>query len=112
MENDIARISFNREITFRYGVEEDLPALLDLYNYSVLNSIAMFDLVEQTLEQRKEWLSEHDPDKYPLMVAESEGKILGYATLSQFRDKPAYSRSVESSVYYSGIVRDQELGRR
>ena len=105
MENAVVRISLDREITLRYGVEDDLPALLDLYNYSVLNSIATFDLVEQTLEQRKKWFAEHSPNKHPLIVAESERKILGYATLSQFRDKPAYSKSVESSVY---VVRDSQ----
>ncbi len=64
----------------------------------MVTSPATFDLVPQTLAQRERWFSEHGRS-LPLLVAERDGRVVGYASLSQFRDKPGYSKSVEDSVY-------------
>jgi L-amino acid N-acyltransferase YncA len=77
---------------------EDVPSILRIYNWAILNSTATFDLEEQTLEQRLQWFSKYG-GPYPLIVAEEEGEIVGYGCLSRFRDKPAYGKTVESSVY-------------
>lgn len=77
---------------------EDLPAMLDIYNWAVVNSTATFDLEVQTLEQRMEWFKKYG-GRYPLIVAEEDGQVMGYSCLSRFREKEAYARTVESSVY-------------
>jgi L-amino acid N-acyltransferase len=88
----------------------DLPTLLEIYNDVVLTSPATFDLEPQTLRQRKKWFSEHGP-RHPVVVAESQGRVIGYASLSQFRDKPGYSRSVEDSVYVGRGHRGRGVGK-
>jgi phosphinothricin acetyltransferase len=85
-------------ITVRKATEHDLPVLLEIYNHVVRTSPATFDLVEQTLEQRKKWFQKYD-EQHPLLVAVENGSVVGYASLGTFREKPAYNQTAESSVY-------------
>ena len=90
--------------------KSDLPVLLEIYNDAVLTSPATFDLVPQTLAQRRRWFSDHG-QSYPLIVAESQGRVLGYASLSEFRDKPGYSKSAEDSVYVHKDFQGKGVGK-
>lgn len=83
----------------RQAVESDLPALLAIYNYEVVNSVATFDMQPKTLEQRRGWFEEHNVGNHPLIVAEVEGVVAGYASLSAYRVKEAYAATVELSIY-------------
>ncbi|MFJ4694016.1 GNAT family N-acetyltransferase [Streptomyces sp. NPDC088766] len=90
------------EVQVRPGMERDLEALTDLYNHYVRETPITFDTAIFTPEERRPWLLSHPEDgPYRLMVAtdpHSQG-ILGYATSSPFRAKPAYATSVEVTVY-------------
>ena len=59
-------------MTIRTAEIKDLPALLEIYNYEVLNGTATFDTEPKTLAQREEWFYAHNVDNYPLIVAELE----------------------------------------
>lgn len=83
----------------RKAEEKDIEALLSIYNYEVLNSTATFDLTPKTSEQWTEWFNNHNVDNHPLIVAEIEGEVAGYASLSPYREKEAYKSTVELSVY-------------
>lgn len=85
-------------IVIRDAESSDLPAILRIYNYAIKHTTATFDLEEQTLSQRMEWFSKYG-GKYPLIVAEENGRVMGYSCLSRFREKPAYAGTAESSVY-------------
>lgn len=98
-------------IQIREAELDDLPRLLEIYNFSVKTSAATFDLEEQTLEQRTEWFS-HYGGKYPLIVAIIDDVVVGYCSLSRFRSKPAYEKSVESSVYIDESFHGQGIGKR
>ncbi|MFI9255759.1 GNAT family N-acetyltransferase [Streptomyces sp. NPDC053069] len=94
------------EVQVRPGVERDLNALTAIYNHYVRETAITFDTAIFTPEERRPWLLSHPEDgPYRLMVAtetEPEGdsqRILGYATSSPYRPKPAYVTSVEVSVY-------------
>ena len=76
----------------------------------VRSSAATFDLEEQTFEQRRLWFKERG-ERYPLIVAELEGTVIGYCSLSRFRDKPAYWITAESSVYVDGPQQGRGIGR-
>ncbi|MGI6549102.1 MAG: GNAT family N-acetyltransferase [Syntrophomonadales bacterium] len=82
----------------RDAIISDLPAILNIYNYAIKNLAASFDIEEKTLEEREVWFREHQ-GQYPLLVAELDGKVAGYCCLSKFRDKAAYSRCSELSIY-------------
>lgn len=79
----------------------DLQALLDIYNYEVENGISTLDLHKKTYDEQKVWFDAHNKDNHPLITAEEDGSILGYASLSPYRDKEAYETTVELSVYVS-----------
>ncbi|MFC9285393.1 GNAT family N-acetyltransferase [Streptomyces sp. NPDC057052] len=90
------------EVQVRPGEERDLEALTDLYNHYVRETPITFDTAIFTPEERRPWLLSHPEDgPYRLMVAADRHsrEILGYATSSPFRAKPAYATSVEVTVY-------------
>ncbi|MDQ1018662.1 GNAT family N-acetyltransferase [Streptomyces afghaniensis] len=90
------------EVQVRPGVEADLEALTALYNHYIRETPITFDTAIFTPEERRPWLLSHPVDgPYRLMVAtEADSQeILGYATSSPFRAKPAYATSVETTVY-------------
>ena len=87
----------------------DLPTLLAIYNHSVRLSTATFDLVDQTIEERREWFS-HYGGKHPLIVDEIDGQVAGYCSLSRYRHKPAYDHTVESSVYVDERFQRRGIG--
>ena len=87
----------------------DLEALLAIYNYEVEHGTATFDTEPRTLEQRREWFYEHNVDNHPLIVADINGKAVGYASLSAYRPKDAYRSTVELSVYVDPRYRGQGI---
>ena len=91
-------------VYIRIAEEKDLPALLDIYNDEVLHGISTLDLNPRTMAEWREWFARHNVDNHPLLTAETEnGKVAGYASLSDYRDKEAYRSSVELSIY---VARD------
>lgn len=79
---------------------DDLPRLTEIYNYYVVHSPATFDLEPKTLDQRAEWFAQFAATgRHRLIVAEEAGTIVGYAGTTRFRVKPAYDRTVETTVY-------------
>lgn len=82
----------------RLATLDDAEALRQIYNEYVTTSVVTFDLVPRSLEDQRRWL-ESRSGAHVVLVAEDEGEILGYASLSPWRAKAAYSTSVEDSVY-------------
>lgn len=93
----------------RRAVIEDLPQLLEIYNYEILHGVATFDEKEKTYEERKRWF-EQFTGKYPLLVEEREGKIAGYVGAYKLFPKPAYDISAEVTLYISPEFRRQGIG--
>jgi phosphinothricin acetyltransferase len=84
----------------RPATSADLARLTEIYNHYVLTSPVTFDLEPLTVEQRSAWLLEHgNTGRHRLLVADEQGRIVGYASTSRFRDRAAYNTTVEASVY-------------
>lgn len=92
-------------ITIRTAEKADVPKLLDIYNYEVLNGVATFDLQPKTIEERMIWFEEHNIKNHPLIVAVIDNEVCGYASLSPYRTKEAYAATVELSVYVDADYR-------
>lgn len=91
-----------REVQVRSGAEADIGPLTAIYNHYVRETAVTFDTVPFTPRERLPWLRSHPEDgPHRLLVAQDvpSARILGYVTSSPFRAKPAYSTSVEVSVY-------------
>ena len=77
-----------------------MPALRDILNHYILNSVVTFEMVELSLENRKTWFTQFsETGRYQLFVAEEMDKVVGYAASLRFHQRPAYAPSVMSSIY-------------
>lgn len=85
----------------RKAEQKDLQALLDIYNYEVVNGVATLDLNPRTIEEWQIWFYHHNVENHPLYVGEIEGRVAGYSSLSSYREKEAYKSTVELSIYVS-----------
>lgn len=95
------------EITVRKATERDQETLRTIYNDEVLHGVATLDLHPKTAEEWSTWCSLHNHDNHPLLVAEMDGHVVGYASLSSYREKEAFASTVELSVYINEKFRKQ-----
>ncbi|HXD81457.1 MAG TPA: GNAT family N-acetyltransferase [Candidatus Acidoferrum sp.] len=90
----------NTKVEVRPATESDLPVVNDVYNQYVAETHYTFDVEPMTIDERREWFTHYDETgRYRVIVAVSEGIVIGYASSSRFRVKPAYETSIETSVY-------------
>lgn len=90
----------------------DLPSLLAIYNAAILETTATREVASLSLEERQTWWDAHQDPRYPIIVAEQEGRIIGYACLSQWLSGPVYARTAESSVFLAPDSQGRGLGTR
>ncbi len=95
----------------RAAGEADLPSLLLIYNDAVLNSTAIWNDSPADLANRAAWLADRRARGYPVLVAEAEGAVLGYASFGDFRPFEGFRISVEHSVYVAAAARGRGVGR-
>jgi len=95
----------------RVAERKDMPELLDIYNYEVLHGVSTFDLNVKTMAERMVWFEAHNVDNHPLIVADLDGAVAGYACLSSYREKEAYAATVELSVYVHPDYRRRGVAR-
>jgi phosphinothricin acetyltransferase len=103
----------NTRIEVRPATADDLAAVNDIYNQYVVEAHYTFDLEPMTMEARREWFTHYgETGRHRLLVAISEGRVIGYACSSRFRPKPAYETSVETSVYLAADAIGRGAGSR
>jgi phosphinothricin acetyltransferase len=94
----------------RRATTADLPEITAIYNDSILNTTATFDTEPKSLEERASWLAAHG-DRYPVLVAESGGEVVGWASLSPWSDRRAYDGTAETTFYVAASHRGCGIGR-
>ena len=98
-------------ITIRDAKIEDAGELLEIYDYYVRNTAITFEVTTPTLaefESRMRTFMEH----YPYLVAEVDGRIVGYSYAHLFVGREAYSHSCETTIYLRPDVQKMGLGRK
>lgn len=98
--------------TIRPGRTADLAAILEIYNHYVEHTVVTFDLAPATAASRRDWIDGFDDDRHPLFVLEDGGRLLGYAYAGTLRTRPAYDRSVETTIYLAPDATGTGHGRR
>lgn len=96
----------------RVAKEEDLPAIVAIYNTTVSTRQSTADTVEVSVASRIEWFRQHAPDKRPLLVYEEGGRIAAWMSFQSFYGRPAYDHTAEISIYISPELRGRGLGGR
>lgn len=97
-------------LTLRLAAPHDAAAIAGIYNEAIRSTTATFDTEEKSPEDRRCWLADHD-ESHPVFIAEMEGEVAGYASLTKWSDRAAYRGTVESSFYVAERFRGQGLGR-
>jgi phosphinothricin acetyltransferase len=99
-------------VHIRLATPDDLPTITDIYNHEVEHSTATFDTEPVSIEQQRAWLALHQTPRRPVIVAERDGAVLGWASLSSWSDRCAYARAAEVSIYVHRNHRGEGTGRQ
>jgi L-amino acid N-acyltransferase YncA len=97
------------EVAIRPATVADLGAMRDIYNYYVARSTCTFQVEPDTEAERLAWFRERSP-AHPVTVAERAGEVVGWASLSAWKSRCAYARSVEASVYVRHALHRRGVG--
>jgi phosphinothricin acetyltransferase len=95
--------------TIRLATSADLPAINAIYNHYVLHWTSTYQTEPSTPDERSAWFEAHGT-QHPVTVAERDGAIVAWGSLSRFHPRAAYSHTVENSVYVRDDCRRQGLG--
>lgn len=95
----------------RLATLDDAPAITEIYNEAILTTTATFDTETKTVEERTRWLEGHG-ERHPVLVAEVDGKVVGWASLTPWSDRLAYRDTAETSFYVHSTHRGKGIGRQ
>jgi L-amino acid N-acyltransferase len=98
-------------LTIRQAVVTDLAAITEIYNDAILTTTATFDTEPKTGEEQATWFKNHN-SRNPVIVAETDNIVVGWASLSKWSDRCAYSDTAEISVYVRNGYRGQGIGKK
>ena len=79
---------------------EDLESIVEIYNQAVKAGQKTADTSPVTVKDRLQWFQNHTPEKYPIVVAEIENKVVGYLTISAYRPGRVAVRYTAEVSYY------------
>jgi phosphinothricin acetyltransferase len=98
------------DVVIRDATAADLQAISDLSNAMVTTSTIAWTETPETLAQREAWFDHQQVDGNPVLVADVDGTVVGYATYGDFRDShkwPGYRFTIEHTIH----VREDHWGR-
>ena len=97
----------------RIATIDDLQAITEIYNQAVAEQFCTADLEPVTMSRMQEWFTQHDPDKYPIFIAELDKFICGWCSLSSHRaGRKALASVAEISFYIHTDFRKQGIGKK
>ncbi len=99
------------ELTIRSAALSDAPRLLEIYGWYVEHTAISFEYETPSLEEFTRRIA-HTLERYPYLVAERGGRVLGYAYAGAFVGRRAYDWAAELTVYLDPDCRGVGLGRR
>lgn len=97
--------------TIRPALLTDIHAIMDIYNEAILTTTATFDTDLRSEKQQSTWLMSHD-ERHPVIVAELDGAVVGWACLSKWSERGAYSDAAECTFYVKKEFRGKGIGRK
>ena len=98
-------------IIIRDARPDDAPALAVIYNQGIVDRLATLETEERTTEERRSWLAARGP-RHPVIVAETEGQVVGFGSLNAFNPRDAYNHVADFSLYVERSWRGRQVGSR
>lgn len=96
----------SKQISVRAATVADAPAISDIYAQHVRTGTASFDTLPPTVPDTEVKIAAVLNAGLPYLVAERDGALVGYAYITRFRERPAYSFTCENSIY----IRADQVG--
>lgn len=98
-------------LSIRFANISDLPSIVDIYNQAIRSKYATGDMDEFSVENRIKWFNKFDADNYPIYVAEQNNTVVGYSTLSPYREgRQAMSKIAEISFFVDNSFQKKGIG--
>ena len=88
----------------RDTVPDDLPAILTVHNAAIAETTAIWDEEQVELADRQAWFDQRTGAGLPILTADIDGQMAGYASYGPFRPKTGYRHTVENSVYVAHVA--------
>jgi L-amino acid N-acyltransferase YncA len=98
------------KVEIRKAQLNDLDAITEIYNDAILTTTATFDTEPKSSAEQLKWFQSHD-ERHPILVAVLDKTVVGWASLSKWSDRCAYSDAAETSFYVKRGFRGQGIGR-
>lgn len=95
------------EITIRPAKPSDIENILRIVNHAIIHTTSNYNYETQSLETQTQWFEDKQAKKLPIIVADYNGKAIGFGSYGQFREKIGYQFTIEHSVY----VADEFIGK-
>ncbi|MFT3877719.1 MAG: GNAT family N-acetyltransferase [Propioniciclava sp.] len=99
------------EVLIRRATAADIPAIVAIYNEAVATTTASWDYDPQPLADRAAWFAEREASGHAVLVAEADGRVLGWGSWGPYRAKHGYRLTMEHSVYVDAAARGRGVGR-
>lgn len=101
------------QVVIRPIEPQDLTQIHEIYNYYIRNSVVTFDLKPLTLQDWQDKFEHLQQLGLPFLVAVSGGQqLLGFAYVAPWRQKAAYRRTVEDTIYLRPAAIGKRIGSR
>jgi L-amino acid N-acyltransferase YncA len=97
-------------VTVRPAGMADVEAICAIHNQGIEDRIATLDTTLRAPADTQAWLTDHGP-RYPVLVADLHGTVVGWASLNRFNPRPAYDQVADFSVYVERAWRGKGVGR-
>ena len=98
-------------VQIRSSKAGDMGAIAEIYGYHVHNGLASFELLAPSVDEMTQRRADVISRSFPYLVAELEGKVVGYAYASLYRTRPAYRHTLEDSVYLHKDFAGRGIGK-
>jgi phosphinothricin acetyltransferase len=94
-------------VGIRLATRVDSAAITEIYNHEVMHTTATFDLVPRSLDDQRAWLDARSGAFAAIVATDGEDGVVGFASLSPYKERAAYRTTVEDSIY----IRSDQQGR-
>jgi L-amino acid N-acyltransferase YncA len=98
-------------VIVRAATTEDLPSILEIYNEAVLNTTATAETNIEALETRQAWFAHRQKLSLPVFVADEDGRVVGWSSLSSYSSRTGYRFTAEDSIYVAADCRGRGIGK-
>jgi phosphinothricin acetyltransferase len=98
------------DVSVRRAKPDDAAAICTIYNQGIEDRVATLETEPRTPEERRQWMAARAP-RHPVVVAVTDGQVVGWGSLNSFNPRPAYDPVVDLSVYVERGWRGRGVGR-